>query len=185
MTLDTTKHPIQETAQNPSFMRRLSLLALCCALLSINPGISSAQIAGEADLPYINSFSRPGQPTITVYVWGNVGRTGIWQIERGTDLIEFLSAVQVPGVGQDQINVRRRFTLRIYRGGTQDRHEIYSEEIERILADGVEYPQLQRGDILFLELRQRRRIFSFQFISTLVGTVSSVFLLYLRLSQGR
>ena len=134
---------------------------------------------------YVNEFARPGQPTMTLYLWGSVGTTGIWRVERDVDLIQLLSAAQVPGIGQEQMDVRQRISLRVFRSGSGDRREVYSQRLNDILEEGAAYPDLQNGDVLLVETSQRRRIFSFQFISTIVGTASSLALLVLRLTRGR
>ena len=68
--------------------------------------------AAGQDLPlpeqsYVNEFARPGQPTTTLYLWGAVGTTGIWRVERDVDLIQLLSVARVPGIGASQQDVRQ------------------------------------------------------------------------------
>jgi len=133
---------------------------------------------------FVKRYARPGSPTIQVYLWGNVGSSGIWQIEPNLDLIELLSAAQVPGVGMDEPGIRQRITLRIYRTQGGDRREVYSEQLDDIIEEGQSYPSLQEGDILEVELRRRRSI-SFQWITSIIGTASSLTLLILRLTGNR
>jgi len=161
--------------------RFLFSCTLSILLLSV-PSSSRGQDFGAIEDSYINTLARPGEPTITVYLWGSVGQTGIWRIKRETDLIAFLSAVQVPGIGEEQIGIRRRTTLRVFRGSAGDRQEVYSERLDEILEEGASYPDLQNEDVLLVETSQRREIFTFQFISTFIGTTSSAILLVLRLT---
>jgi len=59
---------------------------------------------------------------------------------------------------------------------------VYSERLDEILEEGASYPDLQNEDVLLVETSQRREIFTFQFISTFIGTTSSAILLVLRLT---
>jgi len=168
------------------FVPRFSLQTLVfCLLLAGVPLSSQAQNFGSGEDSYINTFARPGEPTMTVYLWGTVGRTGIWQVARDADLIEFLSAVQVPGIGQEDRTIRRRITLRVYRGGAGERREVYNQRLDYILERGAAYPDLQDGDVLLVETEQRRRFFTFQTITSIVSTAASLTLLILRLTRGR
>jgi len=153
--------------------------------VAVGPNTSQAQNLSLPEQSFIREYAQPGEPTMTVYMWGNVGATGIWRVGRDIDLVEFLSAVQVPGIGQERVDIRQRLTLRVFRGGSGDRREVYNKRLDNILGEGAAYPDLQDGDVLLIEVRQRRRILSFRFISTLVGTASSITLLILRLTGSR
>jgi hypothetical protein len=148
----------------------------------------TANIARGQDLqlpeqPYVNEFARPGQPTMTLYLWGAVGTTGIWRVERDVDLIQLLSVAGVPGVGTSERDVRRRFVLHIYRDEDGERREIYAEEVENLIGGGAApVPALQDGDILAIETRERRRI-SVNLVFTTLRTVSSFLSLYLLLRR--
>jgi len=133
-----------------------------------------------------NRFARPGMPTNEVWVWGEVSQPGIWRVERGADLVQFLSHLRVPGLLQQQSQTRTRFTLKIYRGESQSRELIYEIRLDELLEEGGEYPQLQDGDILAVELRQRQsRLQIARLVTGVVSSAASLTLLFLRLRDGR
>jgi hypothetical protein len=130
----------------------------------------------------INTYARPGAATMVVNVWGSVGQPGLWRVERDVDLVEFLSVVGVPGVGQDNPGTREKNIITLYRVQRGERQEVYRKDVDAILADGAGYPSLQEGDILAITA-QKRKTLGFQFFSTVVGTASSLTLLILRLTE--
>jgi hypothetical protein len=153
------------------------------ALLLGGASPAAAQGGPEGSLSsgdsFTHRFAGPGQATMTVYLWGSVGRSGIWEIERDTEIVELLSAANVPGLGADQVETRERLLLRIYRQQSAERSEVYEESLEDVLETGTQAPQLQEGDVLVIETQTRRRL-SLQTITRYVGTLSSVALLVLR-----
>lgn len=129
---------------------------------------------------FTNEYARPGRPTMTVYLWGDAGTTGIWTVERDIDLVELLSAARVPGLGDQNPELSRRVDVTIYRKTGGSRSQIYQRRLQE-LAEGVQdYPSLQEEDIVEIRTEQRRR-FSFSTLTTYVGTASSLVLLVLRL----
>lgn len=173
-------------------MSRLTVALLLLPLLwMLSPAPPAS--AQEAPSPGLtsplenpNRFARPGMPTNEVWVWGEVSQPGIWRVERGADLVQFLSHLRVPGALQQQPERVNRFTLRIYRGAPQDREEIYSIRLDDLLERGDEYPELQDGDIIAVELRQRRsRLRIAQLAVSTISSAASLTLLFLRLRDGR
>ena len=133
-----------------------------------------------------NRFARPGMPTNEVWVWGEVSQPGIWRVERGADLVQFLSHLRVQGALATDPERIRRFTVRIYRGDPRSREEIYSIRMDRLLEEGDDYPEFQDGDILAVEVRQRRsRLRIFQTVVSTISSAASLTLLFLRLRDGR
>ena len=164
----------------------ISLLATACLAAGLSALRPSAAHAQDLQLPeqsYVNEFARPGQPTMTLYLWGTVGTTGIWRVERDVDLIQLLSVAQVPGIGASQQDVRQNFILHIYREVNGERNQIYEEEIQNLIGGGAKpVPPLQSGDILAVETQTRRRI-SLNLVFTTLRTVSSFLSLYLLLRR--
>jgi hypothetical protein len=117
---------------------------------------------------------------------GEVSQPGIWRVERGADLVQFLSHLRVPGLLQQQSQTRSEFTLKIYRGAAQSRELIYEIRLDELLEEGGDYPELQDGDILAVELRQRQsRLQLFRLVTGVVSSAASLTLLFLRLRDGR
>jgi hypothetical protein len=164
--------------------RRLAALFMAGLLAGgLSPFAAQAQDLPLPEPGYVNEFARPGQPTMTLYLWGAVGTTGIWRVERDVDLIQLLSVASVPGVGTAEGDVRRRFVLHIYRDEGGERREIYAEEVENLIGGGgAPAPALQDGDILAIETRERRRI-SLDLVFTTLRTVSSFLSVYLLLRR--
>ena len=148
----------------------------------------SASSASAQNIPipegagYLNEYFRPGRATITVNVWGAASRPGIWRIEKDLDLIEFLTVVGVPGVGQQEAGTRTKTFLAVYRTQGDKRQTLYRERVEGILAEGATYPALQNNDIVAIEV-ESKRTFSVGLVSTIVGTLSSLSLLILNFTQ--
>ncbi len=163
-------------------MASRSLFAFFLLLLPL-AGTSYAQDFGSEREAFIYDFARPGRATITVYVWGQIGSPGIWQIEPGTTLIELLSAARVPGVGSEQQEYRRITRVKIYRGRGVQRQLVYEAELRDLLTEEQQtYPTLRDGDILEVEVDQDRRL-TFRTITQYVGTAASLTLLALRLAR--
>jgi protein involved in polysaccharide export with SLBB domain len=133
---------------------------------------------GEA---FAYRYAEEGRTTIDVYVWGAVGRPGIWKVASDVDLIELLSVAQVPGVGEVDASIDQTVMLQIYRTQGGRRQTVYSEQLDMILASGQAYPALQEGDIVEVITRRRKR-FGLQVVSQLVGTAASLVLLIIRIS---
>lgn len=163
---------------------RSSVPALLVLLLLGGALCRPAQAQTTQDTPLVINFARPGQATISVHAWGAVGRPGIWRIERDTDLIQFLSAAQVPGMGIDEPGVRERVLVSIYRSSDGNRRQVYSERLSDVLAEGASYPALQEGDVIEVK-NKRRRTVGFQTVAQVVGTASTLTLLILRLTSGQ
>jgi hypothetical protein len=165
-----------------SLVQRLAVAGVVCLLLLV-PGTAPAQgiTAGEG---IITDFTRPGQPSMTVYLWGGVGRAGLWRVERDVDLIQLLTAAGVPSIGTDSPGTRRRTSVNVYRLVDGERRQVYAARIEDLLEEGASYPSLNPEDVVEIHVRERRSI-GLGLISTLVGTASTVTLLALRLFRGR
>jgi hypothetical protein len=138
---------------------------------------------GGAQQGYVNDFSRPGQATILVNVWGNASKPGLWRVERTIDLIDFLSVVGVPGIGMEEPGMRSTTYIAIYRTVNGARRQTYREKVDDLLSDGAAYPTLGNNDIVSVEVERRRSV-GLQLVGTVVGTASSITLLILRLSSN-
>ena len=165
------------------FWKTVLAVVLFLLCTHVHSSSSHAQDLPLPDQSYVNTFARPGQPTINLYLWGSVGTTGIWRVERGVDLIQLLSVARVPGIGTSSRDVRQRFILHIYRDQGGERTQIYEERIEKLIGGGAKpVPDLQNGDILAIE-RQSRRALSLNLVFTTLRTVSSFLSLYLLLRR--
>jgi len=163
----------------------ISLLATACLAAGLSALQPSAAYAQDLQLPeqsYVNEFARPGQPTMTLYLWGSVGTTGIWRVEQDVDAIQLLSVAGVPGLGASESEVRQRFILHIYREEAGKRSQVYEVDIENLIGGEATAPPLQDGDILAIEVETRRRI-SIGLVFTTLRTISSFLSVYLLLRR--
>jgi hypothetical protein len=158
------------------------ILAVAIAI-AVASAPADAQDLGEGSQSYVNDFSRPGQATILVNVWGSAGQPGLWRVEKDVDLVDFLSVVGVPGIGTEDPGTRSTAYIAIYRTINGQRQEAYRRKVADILEDGATYPTLQSGDVVSVEVKRRRKI-GLRTISSLVGTASSITLLILRFTDA-
>lgn len=167
-------------------MSREAFLLLCAPVLLLAAALGPRAARGQPDLGaqeegYVNTYARPGEATQTVYVWGAVGTPGIWEIEPGTSLVELFSVVRPTGYGQESPGRRTRVRLRIHRttdGETRIAHEMRLTELLEMPPQ--DRPTLQPQDVIEVRSVQTRK-FSFQLVSTVLGTLSSVTLLVIRI----
>jgi hypothetical protein len=159
-------------------------LALLLALGVVGTGFLSeahAQSPSVSRSDYVNTYARPGQATHTVYVWGAVSQPGIWKIEPETGLVELFSVVQPSGYGVQTPGTRSKVRLRIHRseGGTM---EVVNELTLSKLLDLTpsQRPSLQAQDVIEVRTIEQRR-FSFSTVSAVIGTLSSLTLLVIRI----
>lgn len=120
----------------------------------------------------IKDYGRPGYPRVTVYLWGNA-ESGIWRVEEGTDLLEYLS-VAARGTFRHDSDTRVKNILKIYRKGQVNEEPVYESTVDEIFARQSTYPELQNRDVIVVESVERRRLFSFRSISWITGSAASI-----------
>jgi hypothetical protein len=175
-----------------SYICTIRLVVLPIALLlvgSMGDGHQSARAQSPLSQEtvtrddYVNRYARPGRATQTIYVWGAVSQPGIWEVEKGTGLVELFSVVRPTGFGTESPRTQREVVVRIRRssnGRSRVAHEFELQELLERSPD--ERPALEAGDILEVRTIEERS-FSFRTFSTIVGTLSSVTLLIIRFSD--
>lgn len=155
--------------------KRRLVLALVVSLFMVFPGGVFAQDMSPeiTSLSETKDYGRPGYPRVTVYLWGNAD-SGVWTVEEGTDLLEFLS-VAARGDFNQSAETRKKNLLRVYRRGQVDEKPIFETELDKIFARQIEYPELQDGDVYVVESIQKRRFFyKFRQVSQVTGAVASL-----------
>lgn len=142
---------------------------------------SPASSAVRSD--HVYTYARPGHATQTVYVWGAVSQPGIWKIEPGTDLVEFLSIVRPSGYGVETPGTRQDVVLRVHRSSGGEARVVHEMRLDELLdRPPSRRPSLQPEDVLEVRTVEQRK-FSFQTLTSVLGTVSSLVLLGLRIFQ--
>ncbi len=130
----------------------------------------------------ITDFSRPGRPTMFVYVWGSSSTPGIWKVEQEVDLLELLSSAQIPNFGSTDNSTKSTVTVRLYRSSGGKRVEIFNSEMNALLTSGKIYPDLQENDIIMIETKSKQR-FNLQTVFSAIGAAASLVLLAIRVNQ--
>lgn len=150
----------------------------------VGPGVVKAQpdLGGVGD-SYVNTYARPGEATQTVYVWGAVGNPGIWEIETGTGLVELFSVVRPTGYGEESPGTRTRILLRIHRTTDGETRVVTEMRLSELLEmPPPERPFLRPQDVIEVRNVQTRK-FSLETVGTVIGTLSSVTLLVIRIFE--
>ena len=146
---------------------------------AFTPGIYGSSVANY-------HFANPGDFTMLVSVWGNVGRSGRYEIPVGSNIGDLLSLAGGPGgdvrgvVGADTWSRRQAGTTivrlsRLSEGGGSDGREIIMElRIDDLLKLRESDVPLQDGDIVMID---RLRPFNIWDLFSLVSTSGTVILL--------
>ena len=130
----------------------------------------------------ITDFSRPGRPTMLVYVWGSSSTPGIWKVEQDVDLLELLSSAQIPNFGSTDNSSKTTVNVRVFRSSGGNRVEIFQSEMNDLLLSGKIYPELQENDIIMIESKTKQR-FNLQTVFSAIGAAASLVLLVIRINQ--
>lgn len=130
----------------------------------------------------VTDFSRPGRPTMFVYVWGTASTPGIWKVEKDVDLLDLMSSAQVPNFGAIDNTTKSTVTMRLYRTTGGQREEIFQSEMNALLTSGKTYPSLQENDIILIETKTKQR-FNLQTVFSAIGAAASLVLLAIRINQ--
>ena len=140
------------------------------------PGIYGSNIANYY-------FAQPGDFTMLVSVWGDVGRSGRYEVPVGTDIGQLLSLAGGPGadirgvVGSDTWSRRGagNTIVRLSRlTGGAGREIILEYKIEDLLKLRERDVPLQEGDIIMID---RVRPFNIWDLFTLLSTSGTLLLL--------
>lgn len=140
-----------------------------------------AQSFGQSD-ERITDFSRPGRPTMMIYIWGTASTPGIWKVEKDVDLLELISSAQVPNFGATDNSTKSTVTVRLFRSSGGQRVEIFQSEMNDLLKSGKSYPALEENDILMIETKTKQR-FNLQTVFSAIGAAASLVLLAIRINQ--
>lgn len=131
--------------------------------------------------PTVKEYGRSGYEKITVYVWGNAD-TGVWRVEKGTDLLEFVSVVSRLQMVEDDPRERLVESLRIYRGQSRSETPFFEERVETLFQKRGTYPALENEDVLVIDTKAKAR-FTWRDIAQVTGTVAAVVNTYLLLDR--
>lgn len=162
----------------------LSVVASVLAVLACVPCARGQPGAGaDGKEGYIYTYARPGQATQTVYIWGAVDKPGIWEVAPETDLVELFSVVHPSGFATEGPDTQTDVRLRIHRVRDGETEVVHTMKLEELLdRPPARRPSLQAQDVIEVRLIEERK-FGLELIGTVVGTLSSVTLLIIRLAD--
>lgn len=167
------------------FLYVFAVLLGAALLLPTGAATAQAQQVPQSTLltPNVKEYGRPGYPVMTVYVWGNAD-TGVWSVEEGTDLLEFLSVISRVQFGERNPDRRATELLRLYRDGGPGDEPLFEAQIQDLFSQRNQYPALQEGDILVLETKVKTR-FTWRDVGRVVGVAGTFFNTWLILDRIR
>jgi len=166
-------------------IRLLVLLGMFgLALFLCPPGVCAQQFPQSSlTSSGIKEYGRPGYPQITVYVWGSAD-TGVWSVEKGTDLLEFTSVVSQVQLESRTPDQRAITLLQIYRDGQARGEPFFESKIADLFTQRGRYPEMQEGDILVLQ-RETKGRFTWKDAAQIIGTVGTFLNTFLILDRLR
>ena len=134
----------------PLRLRYATGLALCLMLVA-GPAWAQQQGTGgmQAGGTAYYTFARPGQNTIEVLVLGG-GRSGIYEIGENINLGKLMALAGGGGGGGGNAKV----TVSLFRLDGGERTRVLRERLNA-LAERPQYPALQEGDLVRIEVRRR------------------------------
>jgi hypothetical protein len=135
---------------------------LCIGVLG-GGGTAQAQDFGEVEETNSNVssyffFVEPGEGVIEVKVMGTVRQPGLYRVNPGIDLGTLLALSGGPVHDVRERNRDRETTIRLFRPrGGGEQALIFEEDFEGgITTRSAQYPQLQDGDVMTVEVVQDR-----------------------------
>ena len=139
----------------------------------------------ESNIDSYYYYVQPGAATIEVKVMGTVRNPGLYRLSEGTDFGQLLALSGGPTLEVRQRSRPRTATVRLYRPQAQEQVLLYEAEFERNVVTASEnYPALQNGDIMTVEVTERQR-FVWRDLFTIVNTVAVIALAVERLVGPR
>lgn len=171
------------TPPRPDAGRRAARALSALVLLVAAATPLTAQVTALPEELPLNRYARAGRPVDKVLVLGSVRAPGVWEVERGVDLVEFLvnlnagaSAVGLRGTGE-----RRTTLVQVYRGPEGGaRTLVFEGEFRALVERRVTPPGLQANDLLVVEdvIKRKRDIgVTLAYINAAVGLSGLVFTL--------
>lgn len=146
-------------------------------LLAAGPSLAQQLPNSSLLTPNIKEYGRPGYPVITVYVWGDAD-TGVWNVEEGTDLLEFVSVISRTQFGNQGPESRSIQKIKLYRDGRTEGKPMFEARVQDLFTARSSYPDLQSEDILVLETQVRGR-FTWRDLGQVIGIASTILNTYL------
>ncbi|MEX0929442.1 MAG: hypothetical protein WD266_07330 [Balneolales bacterium] len=156
----------------------LILIAIIAGSGTVAHAQSLGDFGNNNDVPNTYSFVRVGEPHMEVVVIGTVQRPGSYRIREGTDLSTiFMYAGGASTIGERRKRNRPDVTLQISRKTDSGRQVVFTTDFESMISRDVDYPVLQREDIILVETVPLRPRFRWYDAARIVSALSTTLLI--------
>ena len=136
----------------------------------------------ESNVDSYYYFVTPGVASIQVYVFGKMRSPGVYIVQNGSTLGLLLALTGGP-IEPNQADVAQTENIQLYRTSGGTRTLIYESSFDEAIAEPRNSPVLQEGDIISVEVKQKRRL-NWRDVFTVIGPILSTLLLIERLTNS-
>ncbi len=119
------------------------------------------------------SYSKPGDVTILVSVWGSVKFPGLYEVAQETKLSALFSLAGGPAIGQRDRREDRVIEVSLSRLQGGLREVVYTATMENEIFASAEDLSLQSGDVLLVDVTIRRR-FTWRDVAPIFAAVGTI-----------
>lgn len=116
-------------------------------------------------------FTEPGAPTVRVELWGDVGTSGLYDLQAGTDLRTLLTIASGPTFLSSP-SIRQRVEVTIVRGAQGERETL--DVIDVMDAARNQNPVLENGDTVIVRSITKTAFTYREIISTAVVVIGLI-----------
>jgi hypothetical protein len=157
----------------PSRLLVLTTLAFLAAAPAVRAQSFSRVEETRSNSTSYYFYVQPGAATVQVYVMGTVRSPGVYEVTEGTDLGKLLALSGGPLLDQRQRTTDREVTIRLFRPRQYGERPLYEAVMDRAVSRPENYPVLQDGDVLTVEIVERQR-FGWRDAFTILGGVAAI-----------
>ncbi len=170
----------------PRLSRVAAVVLLLTCIGAVGPDVAWGQAFGRIEetkstVSY-HYHTRPGEATIQVSLWGTVPKTGIYEVPDTTGLVQLLTmAGGVPAAGKrTERKDPAEVTVRAYRPKDGTRTKIFESRLENLIEGDRDPVSLRENDIVVVETEEQRQLFGWRDVLSVLSTLGSLILLFLR-----
>ena len=132
-----------------------TLLTIGAVVLSINfaygQGLSNMDLLSRASNAAYFNYTRPGDVSVIVNMWGTVRFPGRYELTKGSDLGDAVSLGGGPSdSGERPDDYSRVITVTLSRQGITGREVIFQSELSQIVESKVNLPTLTDDDVIYI-----------------------------------
>ncbi|HLT46683.1 MAG TPA: hypothetical protein VK002_05590 [Rubricoccaceae bacterium] len=127
-------------------------------------------------------FAEPGQPVISVDLWGSVRQPGRYLVAPETGLLDLLTIAGGPQLQAETDQVVRSVTVEVSRASSLDRSIVFTSELQALTSGEATPPPLLDGDVVTVQTSVNQR-FTWLNGLTVVASVASIALIILRVAS--